>query len=160
MRSPDQDVTAMRISMLRTLARIIALAYVVIGSFALLSIFTPQAHRTNAPLPLVLPGAPFGTYAQSTSLGIGTLIAGFVVGVLGGFLTFLRERLAGWIFLASGALQAFLFAMWLPDRTAPPESHLMGLLVAVLPPIVAGTLLILVSRWRLRGLDLPVILAC
>jgi len=143
MQTNDPVATAAHITVLRWTARVLAAIEILVGAFVLAGIFVPQGH---APLPFVSPGAPFGTYAQSTQMGIFTMVAGFALALVGGVLAFRWERWAARVFIASGAVEAFLLAMWLPDRTAPPGSHLTGFLVGVLPPLVVATLLLVVSR--------------
>jgi hypothetical protein len=53
---------ATSIAVTRWVARILAAIEILVGVIVLASIFLPAAHRTHAPLPLVLKGAPFGTY--------------------------------------------------------------------------------------------------
>jgi hypothetical protein len=98
------------------------------------------------PMPFVLEGAPFGTHAQSTHLGILTLGAGFVLSFVGVILAFRWEAIAARILLASGVVQTFLWAMWLRDRTAPSYSHWDQLTLSALPPFVIAILLLVISR--------------
>jgi hypothetical protein len=96
----------------------------------------------------VLPGAPFGTYAQNTQLGVFTLGAGFALALVGAGLAFRWERLAAKLLIAAGVVQGCLWAIASQDTTRPDGLKGVGMsvLVFVLPPLVTASLLLVHSR--------------
>lgn len=68
---------------IRWTVRLFAALGVLVGGFALLSIIVGGPGR-GTPMPWVSPGAPFGTYVQSTQLGLLTLSVGFAFVFAGG----------------------------------------------------------------------------
>jgi hypothetical protein len=136
------------VTAIRVMARILAGIMILIYGFALLSILG-GGHNHNT-LPFVLEGAPFGTYEQSTQLGILTLVAGWGLSLVGAILLFWWERTAAGILIAASLVQTFLWAIWLLNHAMPTDS-LRGQLVGfVLPPSVTAILLLIRLRNPLR----------
>src|ERR1039457_689256 len=108
----DELVTAIRV-----MARILAGIMILIYGFALVSILEggPSAHN---PLPFVLEGAPFGTYEQSTQLGILTVGVGWGLSLVGAILLFWWERTAAGILIAASIVQTFLWGIWLLNHVS------------------------------------------
>ena len=103
------------VTAIRVMARILAGIMILIYGFALVSIL----EGGHNPLPFVLEGAPFGTYRQSTQLGILTLGAGWGLSLVGAILLFWWERTA--------AMQMDIFSLisstvLLGDRTSTTSS--------------------------------------
>lgn len=98
--------------------------------------------------PLVLPDAPFGTYAQPTVLRLLPLQTLLVLG--GGLLAFRRPGLAGLLVLASGVigLVTLPWIGWSQDPTAPPGTAAAAL-EGALPWLSLGALL-LATWWAER----------
>jgi len=131
---------------IRWTARSLAALGILFCGFALLSFIVEGGRSSHKPLPFVLEGSPFGTYAQSTQLGTLTLGAGFVLSFVGAILAFWWERTAAGILIAGSVVQASLWAISLPDRTAPFYSHWDQLTLFALPPFVTAILLLVISR--------------
>ena len=138
-------VTATGIKVTRWTARSLAAIGILICGFATVDMLFEGGHQSPS-LPFALQGAAFGTHAQSTQLGMLTLGVGFALALVGCILAFRWERMAARLLLASGVVQAFLWAMWLPDRTAPSYSHWDQLTMFSLPPLIIAILLWVVSR--------------
>ena len=119
MRVDHPILSATGVRGIRWTARSLAAVGILFRGFAVLSAFS-EGGRVRR-LPFVLEGAPFGTCAQSTQLGIFSLGSGFALSLVGAALAFRWEAVAARILLASGAVQALLWAFWLPDRTKPPR---------------------------------------
>ena len=125
--------------------RFLAAAGVLVCGFALAALF---AGASAAQLPVVLPGAPFGTYAQNTQLGVFTLGAGFALAFVGAALAFRWERLAAKLLIAAAVVQGCLWLVALQDTTRPDglKGVVMSILIFALPPLVTGLLLLVHSR--------------
>jgi hypothetical protein len=104
----------------------------------LLCVFVlPQmvAEIADSRLPFVIDGHPFGTPGQPARLKVLVLAVGYGIALIGYIVSFWRERLAGWLLLAS---VVFLL---------PPDGpSLAGLFFAILPPVFPGVLLLLISE--------------
>jgi hypothetical protein len=138
------------VTAIRVMARILAGIMILIYGFALVSILE-EGHN---PLPFVLEGAPFGTYRQSTQLGILTLGAGWGLSLVGAILLFWWERTAAGILIAASIVQTFLWGIWLLNHAMPTNS-LRGHMVAfVLPPFVTAILLLIRLRNPLHAQEL------
>ena len=85
------------VTAIKVMARILAGIMILIYGFALVSI----AGELRNPLPFVLAGAPFGTYSQSTQLGLLTLSAGWGLSLVGATLLFWWERTAAGFLIAA-----------------------------------------------------------
>ena len=96
---------------IRVMAKLLAGIMILIYGFALVSIL--EGGPSHTPLPFVLEGAPFGTYAQSTQLGLLTMGAGWVLSLVGAILLFWWERTAAGILIAASIVQTFLWGIWL-----------------------------------------------
>ncbi len=138
-------VTATGTKVTRWTARSLAAIGILICGFATVGMMFEGGHQSPS-LPFALQGAAFGTYAQSTQLGMFTLGAGFALALVGCILAFRWERMAARLLLASGLVQTFLWVVWLRDRTAPSYSHWDQLTMFSLPPLVIAVLLWVVSR--------------
>jgi hypothetical protein len=100
--------------------------------------------------PLVLPGAPFGTYTQPTVLRL--LPLDIVLVLIGGVFAFQRPGFAGLLFVASGVWGALnaLNVLGIQDATSPPGTANAILVWSVLPALGVGALL-LATWWRTRA---------
>ncbi len=130
---------------LKLMARILAGIMILIYAFALMSIIFEGGHKT---LPFVLEGSPFGTYAQSTQLGILTLGAGWFLSLIGAILLFWWERTAAGILIAASIVQFFLWGVWLLNHAMPSNSLRGHMVTFILPPFVTAILLLIRSRIR------------
>jgi FtsH-binding integral membrane protein len=94
-------------------------------------------------MPFVSPGAPFGTYAENTQLGILTLAAGFGLLFVGAILAFRWQRIAAGTLTAAGAVYLFLSVIGLLDTTRPHDNGpiVMPTLFVLVPLSLAGLLL-------------------
>ena len=132
------------VTAIRVMARILAGIMILIYGFALVSILGGgSAHN---PLPFVLEGAPFGTHAQSTQLGMLTLAAGWVLSLVGAILLFWWERTAAGILIAASIVQTFLWGIWLLNHAMPTKSLWGDMVVFILPPFVTAILLLMGLR--------------
>ena len=137
---------------IRVMARILAGIMILVYGFALVSILGGgSAHN---PLPFVLEGAPFGTHAQSTQLGMLTLAAGWVLSLVGAILLFWRERTAAGILIAASIVQTFLWGIWLLNHAMPTDSLQGQMFVFTLPPFVTAILLLITLRNPLHAQEL------
>lgn len=137
-------------NLIRWTARLFAALGVLIAGFALLSILGEIGHK---PMPWVSPGAPFGTYVQSTQLGLLTGSVGCALWFGGAVLALLPSRwgrAAASVLIAGGVVSAFLQAVFLQGGTFPSHNILMGVSIFVLPPLVTAAL-ILWDRKRTSG---------
>ena len=137
---------------IRWTVRLFAALGVLIGGFALLSIIVGGPGR-GTPMPWVSPGAPFGTYIQSTQLGLLTLSVGFALWFGGAVLALLPSRwgrTAALVLIAGGVVSAFLQAVWLQSGTFSSRNILMGVSISVLLPLATAAL-ILWDRKRTSG---------
>ena len=97
-------------------------------------------------MPFIVPGAPFGTYAQNTQLFILTLGAGFGLLFVGAILAFRWQRLAAETLIAGGAIHLFLWILMLLDTTRPHDSGpIVWLILFVLAPFALACLLLISS---------------
>ena len=103
--------------------------------------------------PLVLPGAPAGTYAQPTLVMLlGVLANGLLVAVAG-VLAFRRPGVAGLLFVAAGGQTlASVLRSRAQDPTFPP-GNICGAIVAVALPSLALGALLLATWWAERRID-------
>jgi apolipoprotein N-acyltransferase len=120
---------------------------IVLCGFALADLLLEGGHR---PLPFVLEGSPFGTYAASTQLGLLTFAAGLALSLVGAILAFWWKSVAARFLIAGGAIQTFIWAIWSQDSTRPSGDMgaWISLLIFALPPFVLALLLVLISRNR------------
>ncbi|MCX6549545.1 MAG: hypothetical protein NTY02_00810 [Acidobacteria bacterium] len=135
---------------IRWTVRLFAAVGVLFVAFALLLFLGEGGHT---PMPWVSPGAPFGSYVQSTQLGILTLGVGFALWFVGAVLALLPSRwgrTAARVLIAGGVVSAFLQAVWLQGGTYPSHNILMSVIVFVLPPLATAAL-ILWDRKRTSG---------
>lgn len=103
--------------------------------------------------PLVLPDAPFGTYAQPTVLRLLPLHELLALG--GGILAFRHPGLAGLLLVAIGVLGLATFPLigGSQDPTAPPGTAAAALVEGVLPWLSVGALLLATRRAERRRLQ-------
>ena len=130
--------------------RLFAALGVLIGGFFFLLFLGEGGHK---PLPWVSPGAPFGTFDQSTQLGLFTLGVGVALGFAGALLALLPSRwgrTAALVLIAGGVVSAFLQAVWLQGGTFSSRNILMGVSISVLLPLATAAL-ILWDRKRTSG---------
>jgi hypothetical protein len=100
-------------------------------------------------MPFVSPGAPFGTYAQNTQLGILTLAAGFGLLFVGAILAFRWQRMAAGTLIAGGAVHLFLWILMLRDTTRPHDNGPIVMpILFILVPFALASLLLVISRPR------------
>jgi hypothetical protein len=135
---------------IRWTVRLFAALGVLIGGFALLLFLGEGGHK---PMPWVSPGAPFGSYVQSTRLGLLTLGVGFALWFAGAVLALLPSRwgrTAASVLIAGGVVSAFLQAVWMQGGTFPSHNILMSVVIFVLPPLATAAL-ILWDRKRTSG---------
>ena len=142
---------------IRWTVRLFAALGVLIGGFTLLSLLDEVGHKvaltTGQPRPWVSPGAPFGTFEQSTQLGLLTLSVGVALWFAGAVLALLPsrwDRTAASVLIAGGVVSACLQAVWLQGGTFPSHNILMSVIVFVLPPLATAAL-ILWDRKRTSG---------
>src|ERR1039458_1344334 len=139
------------VTAIRVIARILAGIMILIYGFALVSIVGGGGHK---PLPFVLEGAPFGTYAQNTQLGLLTMGAGWVLSWVGAILLFWRERTAAGILIAASIVQTFLWGIWLLNHAMPTDSLQGHMVVFILPPFITAILLLIGFRNPLHAQEL------
>jgi hypothetical protein len=134
----------MKPTAIKWMARLLAAGGIVVCGFAVFDIVVER----HSSLPFVVPGAPFGTYAQSTQVGIFTLGSAFALAFVGAVLAFRWESLAAKLLIAGAAVQIFLCAVSSRDTTRPDglKGVLMSLLIFALPPLVTASLLLVHSR--------------
>jgi len=139
---------------LRWAVRALASFGLLVNGFAVLSLGIGGEGATLQSLPFVSPGAPFGTYAQNTQLGILTLAAGFGLLFVGAILAFRWQRLAAGALIGGGAVHLFLSAisLFLPDTTRPHDNGpiVMPILFVLAPFALASLLLVTSRRWAVR----------
>jgi hypothetical protein len=138
--------TAARVRIIRSVARCSAALGILVCVFVLLGFIFEGGRSPHKPLPFVLNGSPFGTYAQSTQLGLLTLGAGIVLSFAGAILAFWWERAAAGILIAGSVLQTFLWGMWLLHRAMPARSLWSQLITFIVPPFLTAILLLVISR--------------
>lgn len=97
--------------------------------------------------PLVLPQAPFGTYAQPTVMGLVPLLLPSVVVAIAGLLAFWRPGVAGLLFVASA--MTFVPSVVAPGEDFPAGTSSVVLVAYVLPLLDVGALL-LATWWAER----------
>jgi hypothetical protein len=120
------------------------------NGFALLSVFGGGPNRQD--LPFVLPGAPFGSYAQNTQLGILALAGGFALLLAGAILAFRWQRIAARTLIAGGAVHLFLLRIQQLDPTRPHDHGLIVMtIVFAVAPFALASLLLVVSRRKVVG---------
>jgi hypothetical protein len=151
MQTPHPASTSPRSKALTRFTFVLAGVLVLVFGFTLWMFFT-EGQRPASAHPSVLPGAPFGTYAQNTQLGLSTMAVGWGLAAVGAVLAFRWRRLAAYLLIASSVIQAFLFVLWFNDPTRPPEKPWGPLFVFVLPPVVLAALLLRAKR---RGASRP-----
>jgi hypothetical protein len=123
----------------------LASAGVLVNGFGLLSILAGP-HGLQR-LPFVSPGAPFGTYAQDTQLGILTLAAGFALLFVGAALAFRSQRMAARTLIAGGVVHLFLLRIQQLDTTQPHDNGFIVFpILFVLAPFALASLLLVISR--------------
>ncbi|MBI2952842.1 MAG: hypothetical protein HYY30_00895 [Chloroflexi bacterium] len=127
----------------RWLARILSLLGALLSAFIILGLI---GELRGVPMPFVLDGAPFGTYAQPTQLSLLTFGVANTLFLLGAILAFRSEAAAGGILLFAGIAQIFLWFVHLLDPTFPRGNLAAGLALAVLPPLIIGGLFLTVAR--------------
>ena len=104
----------------------------------------------SSDLPLVLPDAPLGTYAQMTQLGLLVGITTFGLTTLGAALAYRWPGLGGRLLVAVGLLDLVEAARtWLQDPTLPQGSLAVGVVLAILV-LVTGTLVLAARRSERR----------
>jgi len=122
--------------------RLFAALGVLIGGFFFLLFLGEGGHK---PLPWVLPGVPFGTFDQSTQLGLLTLGVGIALWFAGAVLALLPSRwgrTAASVLIAGGVVSAFLQAVWLQSGTFSSRNILMGVSISVLLPLATAALIL------------------
>ena len=124
----------------RGLAIITALIGVGFGAGMLLELLTFS-------LPFVVPGAPLGTYAQMTQLGLFVGIVSFALTAVGSVLAFRRPAIGGLVLVLVGSF-GLLEATFKQDPTLPPSSLAFGVLLNLLVLVVG--VLVLASRTSIR----------
>ena len=142
---------------IRVVTMILAVIMILFYGVALVSIIEggPSANRPDAPaMPFVLEGAPFGTYSQSTQLGLLTLSAGWGLSLVGAILLFWWERTAAGILIAASIVQTFLCGIWLLSHAMPTKSLWGDMVVFILPPFVTAILLLIGLRNPLHAQEL------
>ncbi|MHB1413681.1 MAG: DUF7670 domain-containing protein [Chloroflexota bacterium] len=128
---------------IRWLARILA----VLGALLFATMIFGQVFELReSPMPFVLDGAPLGTYAQPTQLMLLTYIAANVLFLVGAVLVFPWEATAARVLLAAGVIQILLLAKQFLDSTFPRGNLVIAMVIAVLPPLVIGGLLLAINR--------------
>ncbi len=138
-----QNRRAAHIRYIRWTARSLAGIMILIYAFSLLSIILEGGHK---PRPFVLEGSPFGTYAQSTQLGILTLGAGWFLSLVGAIFLFWWERTAAGILIVASIVQIFLWGVWLLNHAMPTNSLRGHMIAFILPPFVTAVLLLIRLR--------------
>ncbi len=104
---------------------------------------TPGAWQRT---PFILPGAPFGTYAENTQLLLLTMGAGFGLLFVGSILAFRWQRMAAGTLIAGGAVHLFSWILMLRDTTRPHDNGpIVWLILFVLPPFALAYLLLITS---------------
>jgi hypothetical protein len=104
--------------------------------------------------PLVLPGQPFGSYAQPTLLTLLEMVAVGPAVVVAALLAVRHPRPAGLLFLAAGVVDLLGSLRQYQDSTTPPGNATFGVVVAGVPPLAVGALL-LALWWADRRTGLP-----
>lgn len=129
----------------RWLARALALVSLLVGlGGALSAIGEAWAFR----YPLTIPGAPFGTYAQPTTLEMAGLVLESLAVAAAALLAFRRPGLAGLLFVAWGLLAPLAYAL-AADPTRPPGNGTEMMLTVALPALAVGA--VLLATWWAGG---------
>ena len=135
----------------RWLTRGLAAVSLVVGAAMVVDV-GQELRQTD--YPLVLPGQPFGSYAQPTDLMLLEMVAVGLVVVVAALLAFRHPRPAGLLFLAAGVVDLLGSLRQYHDPTTPPGNATFGVVVAGGPPLMAGALL-LALWWADRRTGLP-----
>ncbi len=128
---------------MRLLTRILA---VLGGLLSILIILGVVGELRGLQQPFVLDEAPFGTYAQPTQLSLLTFGAAEALFLVGAALTFRWEAAAARILLLAGGVQIVGLIPRLLDSTFPRMNIVQALVLAVLPPLIIGGLLLVSNR--------------
>jgi hypothetical protein len=147
-------VTVALFGVLVRLARRLALGLAALGAVVGLGVVASAVWEAwTFRYPLVLPGAPAGTYAQPTLVMLlGVLVNGLLLAAAG-VLAFRRPGVAGLIFLAAGG-QVVLSVLRsrAEDPTFPPGNVSGAIVAAALPALALGALL-LAAWWAEQPQD-------
>jgi hypothetical protein len=132
-------------------ARRLALGLAALGGLTGLAGMAPAVWEAwTFRYPLVLPGAPAGTYAQPTLVMMLGVLANGLLLAAAGLLAFRRPGVAGLLFVAAGGQVLWsVLRSRAQDPTFPPGNVGAAIVAAALPALVAGALL-LATWWAGR----------
>jgi hypothetical protein len=97
-------------------------------------------------LPLVVPQAPLGTYAQMTQLGLLLGALTFALTAVGSALSFRTPRVGGWLLVLAGSLGLLDEARKrMQDPSLPEPSFIFGVVLLILV-LAVGALALAIGR--------------
>lgn len=126
-----------------TTAQILAAVGILITGAVLLSLAGDVGDGIR---PFTLPGAPFGTYAQPTQLGLLGLAISLGALFAGSVLAFARPRSASASLVAGSLVMMILWAVWWPSWPPGDVARWVPLILFVAPPLATAAMLRLLLR--------------